>query len=113
MRLCLLVAAVAFSAQAAEVVDRFFETEFKFHPTEATSAGFHEYDAKLEDYSRAGVEAEIASLEGFLKEFESAAASLDREIVLSDIRARLLELETRRSWENNPDRYSAGLSNSA
>ena len=57
MRLYLLVAALAFSAQGADVVDRFFETEFKFHPTEATSAGFHDYDSKLEDYSRAGVEA--------------------------------------------------------
>src|SRR5882672_1350065 len=49
----LLVAVLASSVQAADVVDRFFETKFKFHPTEATAAGFHEYDEKLEDYSRA------------------------------------------------------------
>jgi uncharacterized protein (DUF885 family) len=104
MRLYLL-AALAASAQA-DVVDRFFEAEFRFHPTEATQAGFHEYDSKLEDYSRAGVEAEIASLKSFLPQTQD-------ELIVSHIRAGLLDLETRRTWEINPDRYSSGLSNSA
>jgi hypothetical protein len=43
------------AARAADLTDRFFEAEFKFHPTQATPAGFHEYDSKLEDYSRADV----------------------------------------------------------
>ena len=105
MRPFLLIAFFASAAEAA-LVDRFFEAEFRFHPTEATSAGFHEYDSKFEDYSRAGIEAEIASLKSFLPQFKD-------ELILSHIRAGLLELETRRSWEKNPDLYSSGLSSSA
>jgi Bacterial protein of unknown function (DUF885) len=106
MRRCLLLAVLVSGAQAADVVDRFFEAEFRFHPTEATQVGFHEYDAKLEDYSRAGIEAEIASLKSFLPQIQD-------ELILSHIRAGLLDLETRRAWEKNPDLYSSGLSNSA
>jgi hypothetical protein len=105
MRLCLLLAILAPSVHAAPV-DRFFESEFRFHPTEATAVGFHEYDSKLEDYSRAAIDAEIASLKGFLPQFKD-------ELILSHIRAALLELETRRSWEKNPDLCSSGLSSSA
>ena len=34
------------------------------------STGFHQYDAKLEDYSRAGVDAEIAALKEFEWKFD-------------------------------------------
>ncbi len=40
--------------------DQFFtEAYFKFSPTAGTSAGLHEYDPKLEDYSAASVERNI------------------------------------------------------
>src|SRR5262249_33904639 len=106
MRPYLLVAVLASSAQAADVVDRFFETRFEFHPTEATSAGFHEYDSKLEDYSRAAIDGEIAALRGFLPQVQD-------EMVRSHIHARLLDLETRRTWEINPALYSSGIATSA
>jgi uncharacterized protein (DUF885 family) len=110
----LLFASCARAADFVQLVDRYFEARFRFHPTDATSYGFHDYDGKLEDYSRAGVEAEIASLDAFLKEFLALQTSdPDRELVISNIRAGLLELETRRTWETNPDRYSGGLSYSA
>src|SRR6266700_3848314 len=105
----LLVAVLASSAQAADVVDRFFDTEFKFHPTEATSAGFHEYDSKLEDYSRAAIDAEIA----WLTITTAPSISAGNPLLVSHIRARLLDLETRRTWEINPDLYSSGIANSA
>jgi hypothetical protein len=105
MRQLLLLAILASAAEAA-LVDRFFEAEFRFHPTEATADGFHQYDSKFEDDSRAGIDAEIASLKAFLPQFQD-------ELTLSHIRAGLLELETRRSWEKNPDLYSSGLSSSA
>jgi uncharacterized protein (DUF885 family) len=45
------------------LVDQYFDDYyFPFHPTAGTSAGFHRYDTQLEDYSRAGIEAEIKSL---------------------------------------------------
>src|SRR5260221_7804528 len=102
-----LLAILVSAAQAADVVDRVFETKFKFHPTEATSAGFHEYDSKLEDYSRAAIDAEIAWLT------TAPSVSAGNDLLISHIRARLLELETRRTWEINPDLYSGGIANSA
>ena len=51
---------------------------FKLNPTTATQTGFHQYDSQLEDFSRAGVESEVAGLEKFRKQFgairESRAA---------------------------------------
>jgi Bacterial protein of unknown function (DUF885) len=103
----LLLAILVSAAQAADSVDRFFDTEFKFHPTEASSAGFHEYDEKLEDYSRAGIDAEIAWLR------LASSVSEGNPLLVSHIRARLLDLETRRTWEINPDFYSSGVTKSA
>ena len=82
--------------ELGKFVDAYYAAAFARSPSLATRIGFHEYDAKLEDYSRAGVEAEIASLRGLLKEFEAASPSPDRDIVLGAIRGGLLELETRR-----------------
>ena len=40
-------------------VDEYFDFYFQFHPTAGTQAGLHQYDAKLEDFSGAAIEAEI------------------------------------------------------
>ena len=100
------------SAQA--VYDRFFdEYYFPYSPTTATSAGIHKYDDKLEDYSKAGVTKRVAALKKFEGEFDKLPPSADRDLVLNNIRAGLLELETVRSWERNPDNYSSGITSSA
>ena len=103
----------AFSA----LVDAFFdEAWFRFHPADATSAGFHGYDARLEDFSRASIDAEIAALKRYLQRFEKLGAGgeeADRQLVVAKIRGRLLDLEEVRMWEKNPDLYSSGITNSA
>ena len=102
------------AASAQSLTDRYFdEYYFPSNPTSATAAGIHKYDDQLEDYSAAGVEKRIAILRMFEAEFAKLAASPDRDLVLSSIRANLLELETVRMWAKNPDLYSSGLSNSA
>ncbi len=101
-------------------VDRFFdECYFRYHPTAGTAVGFHQYDARLEDDSRASVEAQIACLKSFQARFEAVQpgglgpdAAADRELAIASIRGSLLDLETIRMWEKDPDRYSSGLSNS-
>ncbi len=101
-------------ASAQSLTDRFFdEYYFPFNPTAATSAGIHKYDGQLEDYSKAGVDARVVKLKQFEAEFAKLPAEPDRDLVLSTIRANLLELETVRSWERNPDIYSSGISSSA
>ena len=103
------------------LADEYFDqVEFKFQPVSATSAGFHQYDTQLEDYSRPGVDAEIAAKHAFEMRVESfdprsldPSRAADRELLLSSIRGDLLTLETIRPWEKNPDTYSSGITNSA
>ena len=93
-----------------------------YQPTLGTQAGYHQYDTQLEDYSRKNIDAEIAALKSFERRIEAihpdseAADSVsrsDREIVLSNIRSRLLTLETIRPWEKNADNYSSTCANGA
>jgi uncharacterized protein (DUF885 family) len=114
MKALILMTFVISIAGAQSLTDRFFdEYYFPFNPTGATSAGIHKYDGQLEDYSRAGVDARVAKLKQFESEFAKLPADPDRDLVLSTIRAGLLEYETVRSWERNPDVYSSGISGSA
>jgi uncharacterized protein (DUF885 family) len=101
------------------VDDYFDQVEFKFQPTSGTAAGLHQYDTQLEDYSRHGVDAQIAADHAFEKRVESfdpqsldATQVADRELLLSSIRSDLLSLETVRPWERNPDHYSSGITSS-
>jgi uncharacterized protein (DUF885 family) len=102
------------------LVDEYFDQVFfKFAPTAGTSAGLHQYDALLEDYSRAAVDREIAALHGFEKRFLAVDAkplneteAADRLMLIAFVRSNLLELETIRPWEKNPDIYSSGITGS-
>lgn len=105
---------VAGALTGQSLTDRFFdEYYFPFNPSNATAIGIHNYDDKLEDYSRAGVGARVVILKKFEAEFSRQPESTDRDLVLNYIRANLLDLETIRSWEKNPDIYSSGISSSA
>jgi uncharacterized protein (DUF885 family) len=111
------IASAQFRSLAA---DYFEQVYFNFSPTAGTQAGLHQYDPKLEDYSRAEVDREIADLRRFAAKFDDVSeAALDEStrgdlvMVRNNIRGNLLELETIRAWEKNPDTYSSGIANSA
>ena len=98
-------------------MDEYFDFYFQFHPTEGTQAGLHQYDAKLEDFSRAGIDAEVAGLVQFQKKFNSIPGSQlsqesvgDLEVLTSSIQARLLELQSIQMWRKDPDVYVSNLS---
>jgi hypothetical protein len=96
-----------------EQVDRFFDdVYFKFSPTAGTASGFHQYDTRLEDFSKRTINAQIKALHQADQQFSAMPADPDRDLILSYIRATLLELEQVRSWEKNPDTYSSGVTNS-
>jgi Bacterial protein of unknown function (DUF885) len=119
----LMSAGVAFSQTRPQtwdaLVDRFFdEADFRFNPTAGTSAGFHRYDTQLEDYSRQAILRQVAVLRQYGREIQSFPASnlsreqaADRELVLGTIRSSLLDLESIRTWEKNPDHYSSTATN--
>ena len=116
--------AVAFAAtdSAADfnaLVDKYFDFYFQNNPAEATQDGFHQYDAKLEDYSSAGRKLEIAGLKDDLARFEKldraglppdTAADLDW--MISSIHSQLLELETVQAWRKDPDSYASSVTDS-
>jgi len=101
------------------LVDKYFDFFFSSHPTEATSAGFHQYDQKLEDYSAAAQEQQTRGLKDFLDQFEavdgtklSPDTAADRNWIMSSIHSELLELENIQMWKKDPDHYSGAVTNS-
>lgn len=105
-----------FNSLADQYFDKYY---FKFNPSQGTAAGFHQYDTQLEDYSKASLDQQITTLKSFQKVIGkidplqlSAAIRVDHTLVLNDINARLLSLESIRPWEKNPDVYSSGVTNS-
>jgi uncharacterized protein (DUF885 family) len=101
------------------VVDRFFDqADFRFNPSAGTSAGFHQYDGKLEDFSLDSIRQQTIVLKRYEREVRDFPVSrltpeqaADREIVLGSIRSSLLDIESIRIWETNPDHYSSTASN--
>ncbi len=102
--------------------DEYFDqVYFPNLPTQGTTAGYHQYDTKLENLSQPSINAEIAAQKKFEQRFESmqkkasfdAVTRGDCQIVLGNIRSRLLSLETIRSWQKNPDNYSSIAANAA
>src|SRR5215472_15554765 len=103
------------TAEFNGMVDEYFDAYFHFHPTEATAAGFHQYDAQLEDYSQKSRDAELS----FLLEAKQGAGyfhadilneeqRIDLKLMSNAINARILELQEIRMWQKNPDIYSSG-----
>jgi uncharacterized protein (DUF885 family) len=104
-----------------QLADQYFDqVYFHYSPAIGTADGLHQYDAQLEDYSRAGVDRETADLQRFEAKFEAVPADQldltsqgDLELLLGNIRGTLLSLNTIRLLEKDPDQYSSGISNSA
>jgi uncharacterized protein (DUF885 family) len=109
----------AFDAQYDQLVDEYFDGYFKIHPTEGTAAGFHQYDSQLEDFSRSGIEHDLAFLKDYQQKFAAVrapsrpTAAADLELLRSSIAGQLLDLEKIRMWEKDPDHYSSFVSASA
>jgi len=102
------------TAEYNGMVDEYFDAYFQFHPSEATAAGFHQFDNQLEDYSPKGRDAEIAFLleakqgAGYAHtEFLNEEQRLDLKLLSNAINARILELQEIRMWQKNPDIYSS------
>jgi uncharacterized protein (DUF885 family) len=103
------------------LADQYFsDVYFHFAPTTGTTAGLHQYDTQLEDYSAANIQKQVAALHTYEKKIEAidpsaldASIAADRLILLNNIRSQLLTLEIIRPWEKNPDIYSSGITNSA
>ncbi len=107
--------------QFQQVSDQYFDqVYFPNQPSGGTVAGYHQYDTMLEDFSRSHIDAQVAALHEFDKRVSAISpASLDqttrgdREMLLGDIRSRLLTLQTIKPLAKNADYYSSTCAASA
>jgi uncharacterized protein (DUF885 family) len=96
------------------------EDHYAHHPSEATYLGIHRFDDQLDDFSAAGATSESEALSKFRAELAAidpatltANNALDREQLILALDARVLELDTLRMREKDPDAYSSGITNAA
>jgi uncharacterized protein (DUF885 family) len=101
------------SADFDKLVDQTFDSLYKYSPTQATADGFHQYDAQLDDYSRASLDAQTAEIKSSLAKLEAfsstglnESSAADREFLMARLHSLLLELETIQMWRRNPDVYT-------
>lgn len=101
------------------LIDDYINFTFKHNPSYASYVGVHEYDSELEDFSKKEVRLQVKALKAFYAKFNainlaklSADDKIDCELVKNHIQATLLELETIRPRETNPDFYGTSISDS-
>jgi hypothetical protein len=97
-------------------VHDFIEGYFAAHPTVAVGAGRHEYDGKLPDWSRAGLEGEARRLQGLRSQalaFDAARLDerqrFERDYLVAVIDSDLFWLQTARWPYRSPLFYSGAL----
>ena len=100
-------------ALVARIADEYLRGYYAFNPSEATAAGLHEYDPRLETRSAEAVAAEARRLKGALAAMGRVRASAlsdesryDLLWMQSHARAQLLELEDVRMWQRDPNLYN-------
>jgi uncharacterized protein (DUF885 family) len=93
-------------------VDDYFDTYFAWNPSAGTAAGFHQYDARLEDRSSRAVTRRIETVKMLQKRLEQLQQGqltpdevIDAEVLDGQLRAELLDLEILRNWRKNPMSY--------
>src|SRR5215831_13596580 len=93
-------------------VDEYIDALFEWSPSTATAIGFHQYDSKIEDFSQAAISRRIdrlKQLESGLMRARNGQLTLDEEIdadiIGSQIKAELFDLETLQTWRHNPMNY--------
>jgi uncharacterized protein (DUF885 family) len=107
------------AADFPRFVDDYLNDLHAHHPALAAASGIHAWDGQLEDYSSAGLGAEIAAIKKFQERLAKipplalATSDLfDYQILSSNMKARLLELEQIQTYKRNPAIYSDIISNS-
>ena len=96
----------------ASFVDEYFDALFEWSPSTATSIGFHQYDSRIEDLSTSAINRRIERLKqlqsGLMRARSGRMATteqIDAQILDSQIKAELLDLETLQTWRHNPMNY--------
>jgi hypothetical protein len=98
------LASAVFAAQTQDaeyeaVAEEYVKTYLAAHPLQGTALGFHEYDGKINDYSRLALDAELSRLRRFddrLAKFDPAKLSprqsIDLRILQVAVKRELFEM---------------------
>ena len=101
------------------LVDDYFAFAFSVSPTWGTSAGFHEYDQKLEDLSKGALKKNLNTNKAFLARLQKISVAklsrqrqLDRLLLMTFIKAQIFDQEELRWLQRDPDRYGSLIADS-
>ncbi len=91
----------------------YLEQFFKDKPVDATYFGIHEQDSNLPPVTPDSVKEELERLKAYSKRFQnvdfkslSRDNKIDWNLIVSNIEARILDLDEVEEWRRNPDYYS-------
>ena len=94
-------------------VDEYLSYLYEVHPTNATFDGVHLHDDLLEDLGRPALDAQTRELGAFARRLAAIDPArltdterLERPALEANIRGRLFELESVRTWERSPQHYA-------
>jgi uncharacterized protein (DUF885 family) len=100
-------------------VDDYLAYLYEVLPTQASLDGVHLHDDLLEDLSRPAIDAHVRALSGFGRRLHQIDAQhlppveqVDHRIAVSNIEARMYDLEALRTWDRNPQIYADVLGTS-
>jgi uncharacterized protein (DUF885 family) len=96
--------------------DEYLTGYLAWRPLEAMQLGFHQYDGKLTDFSRASIDAEVARLKDFDQRLDdmsnaplSPQASFDFRDLRAGIRRTLFAMQEMAAYTRNPMTYTGAL----
>ena len=103
---------VAFEKLSEEFIDGYLA----WRPQSGVSLGYHQYDGKIADYSKASIDAEIVRLKDFdtkFSEIDSASLSAkkyyDWKMLHSNIKRELFNFENFEVYTKNPMTYAGAI----
>jgi len=103
-------------AEFTRVSEEFLAGYLAFRPQTGTALGFHEYDGKITDFSRAALDAELARLKRFeqqLAELKTGALSrqafYDYRILRAAIQSEIFKFEDMAIFTKNPMTYAGAF----
>jgi uncharacterized protein (DUF885 family) len=95
-----------------DFAEEYFNAYYAAHPSQGTAAGFHQYDAVLEDLSAGARAARIGTLKRQRERIKTIRTerleggdAIDAAVLEGQIEAELLQLETLKTWRANPMIY--------
>jgi len=103
-------------ATFTRLADEYLDGYLAWRPQTGTALGFHEYDGKVTDFSKASLDAELARLKGFEQRLGqintnrlSRQASYDYRILRSAIQREIFGFEQMLTYSQNPMTYAGAL----